>query len=150
MAKIVLTNRKKHATLYLNLIQIQIYRDDFSMKNVPILIIEIIIAALLVWFGLSGNRILFLQGPRAATILLGIIGSLLCTISVGKFISTSPAHPLAILGYLLGTIAMIAFLSQIFKWNLPWVGNPKTALIILALCMVAKSFIGRFYYLLKK
>lgn len=120
------------------------------MKDISILIFETILAGLLVWFGLSGRRILFLQGPRAAAILLGIIGSLLCTMSVGKFVSTAPAHPLSILGYLFGLIAMLVFLSQIFKWNLPWVGNPRTALIVLAVCIVAKSFIARFYYLMAK
>lgn len=120
------------------------------MKDIPVLIFETVLAGLLVWFGLSGHRVIFLQGPRAATILLGIMGALLCTVSVGKFVSMAPAHPLSILGYLLGSIAMLALLSQIFKWNLPWVGNPQTALIVLAVCMVAKSFVARFYYLTVK
>lgn len=96
------------------------------------------------------NQDLFLAGPRAAAITLGIIGLLLCMLGAGKFISAAPAHPLSILGYLLGTVAAIAVLSQIFKWELPWVGDPRTALIVLAVCMIAKSFIARFYYLLNK
>lgn len=121
-----------------------------SVKNIPILVFESVLAGLLVWFGLSGYRFLFIQGPRAATILLGIIGTLLCTLSVGKFVSASPAHPLSILGYILGVLAIIALLSQIFKWNLPRLGDPRTALVVLAVCMVAKSIIARFYFLLIK
>lgn len=120
------------------------------MKNIQVLIFEIVVVSLMVWFGFSGCKILFLQGPRSATISLGIIGMLLCTLSVGKFISAAPAHPLTILGYIFGIVAMIAFLSQIFRWNLPFIGDARTALIILAVCMIAKSTIARFSYLLAK
>ena len=72
------------------------------MRNIQILIFEIVIVGLMVWFGFSEHKILFLQGPRSATISLGIIGMLLCTLSVGKFVSAAPANPLTILGYLFG------------------------------------------------
>mgnify|MGYP000901784515 CR=1 FL=1 len=120
------------------------------MRNIQILIFEIVIVGLMVWFGFSEHKILFLQGPRSATISLGIIGMLLCTLSVGKFVSAAPAHPLTILGYLFGTIAMLTFLSQVFRWKLPFIGDAHTALIILAVCMIAKSTIARFSYLLAK
>jgi hypothetical protein len=45
---------------------------------------------------------------------------------------------------------MIAFLSQIFRWKIPFLGDARTALIILAVCMIAKSIIARFSYLLAK
>lgn len=36
-------------------------------------------------------------------------------ISVGKFVTAAPAHPLTILGYLFGSVALLAFLAQIFR-----------------------------------
>lgn len=91
-----------------------------------------------------------IQGPRPAAIILGIIGLLLCTISVGKFISAAPANPLSIIGYIVGTIAMLVFLTQLFRWNLPIIGEPRTALIILAAAIIIKSVTARFGYLLTK
>lgn len=120
------------------------------MKNVPVLILVTAVAGLMVAFGLSEKKILFLQGPRAATIALGVIGMLLCTISVGRFISAAPVHPLSILGYVIGTVALLAFLTQIFAWKLPVIGDPKAALIVLASAMVVKSVIARFAHLIAK
>lgn len=120
------------------------------MKKTQFLILTIVVAGLMVALGLSGIRILFLQGPRSAAIALGIIGMLLCTISVGKFISAAPAHPLSILGYIIGSVAMLTFLAQVFAWKLPVIGDPKTALVVLALAMVAKSVIARFLHYVVK
>ncbi len=118
------------------------------MKNVWILVIEIVIAGALVALGLSGKKFLFIEGARTATIVLGVVGMALCTIGVGKFISLAPAHPLSILGYLLGTVALLALLTQIFKWDIIFIGNANTALIVLASAMVLKSVIGRFAHVL--
>lgn len=120
------------------------------MKNIPLLIFETVITGLLLLFGLSQHKILGIQGPRSAAIILGIVGMLLCTISVGKFISAAPASPMSILGYIVGAIAMLTFLTQVFKRNLPIVGEPRAALIILAAAIIIKSAVARFSYLLTK
>jgi hypothetical protein len=119
------------------------------MKAIPVAIVTIVIAVLLVIAGNSGNRYWFINGPRSAAITLGAIGFFLCMISVGKFITAAPAHPLSILGYLLGTIALLAWLTQIFQWKLPYIAEPKTALFVLAACIIIKTIIGRFSGLLK-
>lgn len=135
----------------MNVVQnkIQFERRIF-MRDIPIVIFEAIVAISIVFLGLSGKKILFVQSARSAVITLGIIGMLLCTMSVGKFISSSPAHPLSILGYIFGTIALAAFIIQLFKWNVPILVEPKTALIVLAASMVAKGVIARFGYILIK
>ncbi|MDP4153554.1 MAG: hypothetical protein Q8865_08990 [Bacillota bacterium] len=119
------------------------------MKNVSILIFEVILTGLFLFLGLTGKKLFFLQGARSSVITLGIIGMLLCTISVGKFISSAPSNPLTILGYIFGTIAMIAFLTQVFNWNIPIFNNSKSALIILAVSLIAKGTIARFNQLIK-
>ena len=120
------------------------------MKNISLLIFEIIITGGITIFGLSQHKLFGLQGPRSAVIVLGIVGMLMCTISVGKFISVAPVSPLSILGYIFGTVAMLTFLTQVFKWKLPIIGEPRTALIILAAAIVIKSIVARFGYLLEK
>ncbi len=120
------------------------------MKNISLLIFEIIITGLITILGLSQHKFLGIQGPRSAVIILGIAGMLMCTMSVGKFISAAPASPLSILGYIFGTVAMLTFLTQVFKWKLPIIGEPRTALIILATAIIIKSIVARFGYLITK
>ena len=118
------------------------------MKNIEILIMEVILSAVFVALGLTNTKVLFLQGPRTMTIVLGIMGMLLCTMSIGKFISAAPAHPLTILGYILGAVALTAFVTQVFKIGIPVLEDPEKALVILAVALVLKGFIARFQPLL--
>ncbi|MGI6618019.1 MAG: hypothetical protein ACOX36_08285 [Saccharofermentanales bacterium] len=118
------------------------------MKNVEILIMEVILSAVFVALGLTNTKVLFLQGARTMTIILGIMGMLLCTMSIGKFISAAPAHPLTILGYIFGVVALTAFVTQVFKIGIPVLEDPEKALVILAVALVLKGFIARFQPLL--
>lgn len=119
------------------------------MKSIGIAAAIIVFTVLMMAVGISGNRILFISGPRSASITLGVIGFFLCMISVGKFVTAAPFHPLTILGYFLGTLALLTLLTQIFRWKLPFIYEPKTALYILAACIILKTVIGRFSNLLK-
>jgi hypothetical protein len=62
------------------------------MKGIGILAAEWLITSLIVYAGLSGKQILFINGPRTAVITLGIIGFAMCMImpAIGKFISNAP------------------------------------------------------------
>jgi hypothetical protein len=111
--------------------------------NIGILVFEVVVTGLVVWAGLCKKRILFIDGPRSAAITLGIVGLLLCVISVGKFVSAAPAHPLTIVGYVLGVVALLAFLTQIFSWGIPFLSDPRVALFVLAGCIVVKGVIAR-------
>jgi hypothetical protein len=77
---------------------------------------------------------------------LGAIGFAMCmmTPTIGKFIWNAPANPLAILGYLLGVIALFITAAQIFKWNIPFIYDPRIALLMVAFCIIVKSVLGRF------
>ncbi|MBA4699390.1 MAG: hypothetical protein H2212_08120 [Ruminococcus sp.] len=116
------------------------------MKGIGILMAEWFITSLIVYAGLSGKQILFINGPRTAVITLGAIGFAICMImpTIGRFIRNAPAHPLTILGYIFGTIALLTTAAQIFKWKIPILYDPKIALFVVAGCIVIKSIIGRF------
>lgn len=120
-----------------------------SMQGVIIAIITLAVAGLIVYAGLSGKQIWFINGPRSAAITLGAVGMAFCTISVGRFITAAPAHPFSILGYLIGTVALLAFLAQVFQWKLPVVADPTKALWVIAVCIAAKTIIGRFYPMIR-
>lgn len=119
------------------------------MREIGIAIGTLSITALIVLAGTSGNGILFINGPRSAVITLGAVGMIFCTISIGKFVTAAPAHPLTLLGYLLGTLALLILLGQIFQWKLPVIHEPKTALYIMAVCILLKTVIGRFSHFLR-
>jgi len=97
------------------------------MKGIGILTAEWLITGLIVYAGLSGKQILFINGARSVAITLGAIGFTMCMImpTIGKFISNAPAHPLTIMGYLFGAIALFTTVVQIFKWNIPIIHDPK-------------------------
>ena len=122
------------------------------MKGIWIQIAEWLITGMIVYAGLSGKQILFINGARTAVITLGIIGFAMCMImpTIGKFISNAPVHPLTIMGYILGTIALLTTVAQIFKWNISIIYDPKIALFVVAGCIVIKSIIGRFASLIFK
>jgi hypothetical protein len=107
------------------------------------------VTALIVYAGLSGKKILFVDGPRSAAITLGAIGMAFCAISVGRFISGAPAHPLSIVGYLVGTIALVAFLTQVFQWKISVLQDPATALWVIAVCIAIKTVVARLYFLIR-
>lgn len=114
------------------------------MKNIGILILEFVITGLLLWIGLSGKKILFIDGARSAVLTLGVIGMFFCTISIGRFIQTAPMHPLTIVGYIFGVFALLIFVVQIFQWHVPLIYDPKIALYAMAICIAIKSLVGRF------
>lgn len=122
------------------------------MKGIGILLAEWLITSLIVYAGLSGKQILFINGPRSAVITLGAIGFTICMImpTIGKFISSAPAHPLTLMGYIFGTIALLTTATQIFKWKIPILFDPQIALFVVVGCIVVKSIIGRFAPLIVK
>ena len=122
------------------------------MKEIGTLVGEWFVTGLIVYAGLSGKQILFINGPRIAAIVLGVIGFAICMImpTISKFISNAPAHPLTIMGYIFGAIALLTTIAQIFKWNIPLIHDPEVALFVIAGCIVIKSIIGRFAPLIAK
>ncbi len=113
------------------------------MKSWPVFFAELAISAAIVYIGGSQKSIWFIGGERSAVITLGIVGMLFCLISVGKFIGAAPASPASILGYLFGSLAMLIFLTQVFRWQVTLISDPRIALYGLAICLLAMGLIAR-------
>ncbi|QOR36507.1 hypothetical protein IMX26_06770 [Clostridium sp. 'deep sea'] len=114
------------------------------MKDIAILVIELIFVIFIVILGLTNKQFMFINSARSAVITLGIIGMCFCGISIGKFITNAPFHGFTIMAYVVGTIALACFITQLFKLNLPIIANPKNALLILAVSIIIKGIIARF------
>ncbi|MBU5369665.1 hypothetical protein [Enterococcus avium] len=119
------------------------------MKGIGILAAEWVVTGMIVYAGLCGRKLFFIDGPRPAVITLGLIGFAMCMVmpTIGKFISNAPAHPLTIMGYIFGVMALFTTMVQLFNWQIPLIQDPKNALFVIAGCIVIKSIIGRFSFL---
>jgi len=131
------------------------FKTMFSLKEsmnktLPIYLISGIIGLISLYAGLTGQKILFVNNPRTALITLAIVGFMMCsTGALAPFITNAPAHPLSLLGYTLGIIAMIIALNQIFNWGIPYISDPKNGLIVLSVLIVVKIVIARFGFIFK-
>ncbi|HOO79367.1 MAG TPA: hypothetical protein PLZ77_07755 [Lachnospiraceae bacterium] len=116
------------------------------MEGKGVLIAEIIITVILVLMGLGSGEYLWINGARSAVITLGIVGAIFCACSSYRFFMTSAGHPITIVGSIIGIVAILAVVVQIFGWTgFPILGNAKTALIILGAGIIVKGIMGRFH-----
>jgi len=105
---------------------------------------------IILYAGFTEKELFFIKDSRTAAISLGVLGMMLCIISVGKFLNAAPANPLSIAGYIFGTLAMVTFLVQVFKWRVPVLSDSKYALIIFSAVIIIKFVIARLSFLLPK
>ena len=115
------------------------------MEGKFIVTAEVIISVILVWMGLAGIHFLWIDSARSAAITLGVIGAIFCAANSYKFLMKRPGHPISIIGSIIGVIAVIGLLVQVFDWKrFPILGNSNVTLVILGLGIVVKGVMGRF------
>jgi hypothetical protein len=102
-----------------------------------------LIAAGIVYAVVNGKPFLFISGPRAGMIALFIVGLAMCSGGIGQVgMSGRWTSPLAILGYLLGALILVIFLSVFTGWKLPWIEGGSQAVVAVAVLMAVKFLIG--------
>lgn len=115
------------------------------MEGKYIVMAEVIISVVLVWMGLAGIHFLWIDSARSAAITLGVIGAVFCAANSYKFLIKRPGHPISIVGSIIGVVAVLGLLVQVFDWRgFPILGNANVTLVILGLGIVAKGVMGRF------
>lgn len=120
-------------------------------KLLPLYIIAGLIGAIALISGLTGKKLLFVTDTRSAVIVLAAAGFLMCSFgALGVFITKAPLHPLTIAGYVLGTLALLAGIAQLFSIKVPVLSDPKNALIVIAAIIIIKVVIARLNFLLPK
>lgn len=116
-------------------------KDLLNMKTIPqpavlspgILVLALLFAAV-TFMGVTGKEAPLLSNVRTDIILLLIIGMAVCSQGgIGRVAATGQwAHPLAIVGYILGGLILLIALSVFTGWKLPYIQNEQQALLLIA------------------
>ena len=114
-----------------------------SIQNIFIPLVLGVIAVGIIYTHQTGKALPMISGSRASLVALFIVGFAMCAFGI-KQVSTS-GHwnsPMAIVGYLLGAIILVVFVSALMGRNLPFVQNDDQAVLAIALLMGVKFLIG--------
>ena len=106
-------------------------------------------AAALVFFTLTGRSVPLISDDRGALLALGVIGFVMCSLGgIGKAQSALGwAHPITIVGAILGVAALLIVLLPLINVKLPVLATDRSAFVALAVVMLVKvglSGVGRF------
>ena len=99
-----------------------------------------LLAGIVLFIGATGKKVPVLSNPRVDILLLVIIGMTMCTQGgIGRVAATGQwAHPLSIIGYILGGLILLIALAAFVGWKLPYIQNNQQALIAIAVLIGLK------------
>ena len=111
-----------------------------------------LLAAAVVFIGVTGKKVPLLSNIRVDIILLVLIGMAICTQGgIGRVAATGEwAHPLSIIGYLLGGLILVITLAVFIGWKLPYIANDQQALLAIAILASLKVVNAVTHYLLAR
>ena len=118
----------------------------------PTIIGLVLLAAAIVFIGVTGRKVPLLSNVRVDIILLVIIGMTICTQGgIGRVAATGQwTHPLSIIGYILGGSILLITLSVFVGWKLPFIANDQQALLAIAVLASLKVVNAVIHYLLSR
>lgn len=110
-----------------------------SPFSLNILLLALLFAAV-VYIGVTGKRVPVLSSVRTDIILLVVIGMAICSQGgIGRVAASGQwAHPLSILGYILGGLILLVALSVFVGWKLPYIQSDQQALLAIAILAAIK------------
>lgn len=116
----------------------------------PTIIGLALLAAAIVFIGVTGKKVPLLSNIRVDIILLVIIGMTICTQGgIGRVAATGQwTHPLSIIGYILGGLILIITLAAFVGWKLPFIASDQQALFVIAILASLKVVNAVSHYLL--
>src|ERR1051325_12157831 len=111
-----------------------------------------LLAGIVLFIGATGKKVPVLSNPRVDILLLVIIGMTMCTQGgIGRVAATGQwAHPLSIIGYILGGLILLITLAVFVGWKLPYIQNDQQALIAIAILAGLKVLNAVTHYLLSQ
>jgi len=118
----------------------------------PTIIGLALLAAVVVFIGMTGKKVPLLSNVRVDIVLLVIIGMTMCTQSgIGRIATTGEwTHPLSIIGYILGGLILLITLAVFVGWKLPYIANDQQALLVIAILASLKMVNAVTHYLLSQ
>ncbi len=118
----------------------------------PTIIGLALLAAAIVFIGVTGKKVPLLSNIRVDIILLVIIGMTICTQGgIGRVAATGQwTHPLSIIGYILGGLILLLTLAVFVGWKIPFIANDQQALLTIAMLASLKVVNAVTHYLLSR
>ena len=118
----------------------------------PGIVVLALLAAAVVFIGVTGKKVPLLSNVRVDIILLVILGMSICTqAGIGRIAATGQwSHPLAIVGYILGGLILLITLAVFVGWKLPLIQTDQQALIAIAILASLKILNAVAHYLLNR
>jgi hypothetical protein len=118
----------------------------------PTILGLIVLAAAVVFIGVTGKKVPVLSNIRIDIILLVILGMTICTqAGIGRIAATGQwTHPQAIVGYILGGLILLVTLCTFVGWKLPYIANDQQALLAIAILASLKIVNAVTHYLLSR
>jgi hypothetical protein len=116
----------------------------------PSLIGLALLAAAIVFIGVTGKKVPLLSNVRLDIILLVIIGMTICTQGgIGRIAATGQwSNPQSILGYILGGLILLSTLFVFVGWKLPYIQSNQQALLVIAILASLKVVNAVIHYYL--
>jgi len=120
-------------------------RFEMKATSVPsplsfnVLLVALLFAGV-VFVAVTGRRIPIISNVRIAMIALLVLGMTMCTMGgIGRVAAAGQwAHPLSIIGYILGALILIVGFATIFGWKLPYIQSDTQDIVIVAVLTGAK------------
>ncbi len=111
-----------------------------------------LLAAAIVFIGVTSRKIPLLSNARVDIVLLVIIGMTICTqAGIGRIAATGQwTHPQAILGYILGGLILIITAAVFFGLELPYIQSDQQALLVIAILASLKVVNAVIHYLISR
>jgi hypothetical protein len=137
----------------------QAEKGDVQMKTIsqpavitPSIIFLAVLAAAVVFIGVTSKKVPLLSNIRVDIILLVIIGMTICTqAGIGRIAATGQwTHPLAIVGYVFGGLILLITLAVFVGWKLPFIQNDQQALLAIAVLASLKVVNAVTHYFLAR
>lgn len=118
----------------------------------PTILVLALLAAAVVFIGVTGKKVPVLSNIRVDIILLVILGMSICTqAGIGRIAATGQwTHPQAILGYILGGLILLITLAVFVGWKLPYIQSDQQALLTIAILASLKVVNAVTHYLLTR
>ena len=118
----------------------------------PTIIGLALLAAAIVFIGVTGKKVPLLSNVRIDIILLVIIGMTICTQGgIGRIAATGQwTHPLSIIGYILGGLILLITLAVFVGWKLPFITSDQQALLAISILASLKVVNAVTHYLLSR
>jgi hypothetical protein len=116
----------------------------------PSILVLALLAAMVVFVGVTGKKIPLLSSVRVDIVLLVILGMAICSQGgIGRIAAAGTwSHPLAVVGYILGGLILLITLAIFAGWKLPYIQNDQQALLAIAILACVKILNAIVHYYL--